>query len=99
MSDKPSATPSVDPEVLVYLGTMMAFLLFELRQAEKLSDAGVDGILRSMAGFTRDRPDLPKLRAIHRDFEYAVSQLLDLPPPRGSRLKAASKARTSDAST
>jgi hypothetical protein len=89
MSDKPSAAPSVDPEVLVYLGTMMAFLLHELRQTEKLSDAGVDGILRSMAGFTRDRPDLPKLRAIHRDFEYAVSQLLDLPPARGSRLPTA----------
>jgi hypothetical protein len=68
-----------------YLYAAFAVLLYELRRSETLSEVALDRILRSLAAFTRDRPDKPATREIHRDLEYMVAQMLDLPPPRGSR--------------
>lgn len=85
MSEEQAAKDAQTDQVLEYLAAFMAVLMDELTTSGALDKPGVDNVLRSLARFTSDYPSA-RMRALNRKMEFYASQMLDLPPARGSRI-------------
>lgn len=92
MADRTAADDPTMEDMFQFNVSFAALLMAQLTERGAMERHDADMVLRGMASFI-DESSTPGLRRIAREFEFAVSQRLDLPPARGRRVKPPSAAK------